>query len=284
MLQPQATFTSLAAAQAEDVRGLALGTLATLSPEFVIYARITYVTNNTDNNTGKCRIATNGVTYIVGNKQGQVSVSGGVNNHASLSNLNWVDSGHIGDINTVAGFNASGIAYLVDVSTLVGPQGAQGAQGYQGATGAQGTQGYQGAEGIGTQGAQGATGAQGAQGATGSQGATGNTLPAPRVQSVANASTFTPDINSYDCLDITAVAQAFTVADPSGTPVNFQKLIIRIKDDASARAITWGSAYVAGGVAKPTTTVASKILNLGFIYNAANSLNKWQLVASAQEA
>lgn len=105
-----------------------------------------------------------------------------------------------------------------------------------------------------------------------------------RVQSVSDAATVTPNADSDDCVDITAIAQAFTIANPSGTPTNFQKLIIRIKDNGTARAISFGTAYVAGGVSLPTTTVISKILTLGFIYNSANSLNKWQLVASAQEA
>lgn len=105
-----------------------------------------------------------------------------------------------------------------------------------------------------------------------------------RVQSVSDAATITPNADSDDCVDITAIAQAFTIANPSGTPTNFQKLIIRIKDNGTARAITFGSGYVAGGTSLPTTTILSKILNLGFIYNTANSLNKWQLVASSQEA
>lgn len=105
-----------------------------------------------------------------------------------------------------------------------------------------------------------------------------------RVQSVSNAATITPNADSDDCVDITAIAQAFTIANPSGSPTNFQPLIIRIKDNGTARAITMGASYVAGGVALPTTTVLSKILNLGFQYNTANSLNKWQLIASSQEA
>lgn len=105
-----------------------------------------------------------------------------------------------------------------------------------------------------------------------------------RVQSVSDAATITPNADTNDCVDITAIAQAFTIANASGTPTNFQKLIIRIKDNGTARAITWGSDYVAGGVALPSTTVISKILTIGFFYNTANSLNKWQCVASAQEA
>lgn len=118
---------------------------------------------------------------------------------------------------------------------------------------------------------------------TGTQTLTNKRITA-RVQSVSDAATVTPNADSDDCVDITAIAQAFTIANPSGTPTNFQKLTIRIKDNATARAITWGSGYAAGGVSLPSTTVLSKILNLGFIYNTANSLNKWQLVASAQEA
>lgn len=106
----------------------------------------------------------------------------------------------------------------------------------------------------------------------------------PRIQSVTDAATVTPNADNDDMVDITAIAQAFTIANPSGTPVNGQKLIIRIKDNGTARAISFGTGYVANGVSLPTTTVLSKILVLGFIYNTANSLNKWSLVASAQEA
>ncbi len=76
MLQPQVAYTSLAAAQAEDPRGLVLGSLASLATELVFHARITYVTAAGDANTGKCRIATNGVTYLAGGRASQVSISG----------------------------------------------------------------------------------------------------------------------------------------------------------------------------------------------------------------
>jgi hypothetical protein len=72
MLQPQAQYSSLAAALAEPVAGLNLGDLATTAPEFVFYARITYVLSAGDANTGKCRIATGGVTYISGSRVSQV--------------------------------------------------------------------------------------------------------------------------------------------------------------------------------------------------------------------
>ena len=106
----------------------------------------------------------------------------------------------------------------------------------------------------------------------------------PRVQSVTSSATVTPNADTNDCVDITAQAAGLTIANPTGTPVNFQKLVIRIRDNGTARSIAFGTDYVAGGVALPTTTVVNKILNLGFQYNTANSLNKWQLIALAQEA
>ncbi len=105
------------------------------------------------------------------------------------------------------------------------------------------------------------------------------------ITAIADSATPTPTGGSLrNVFDVTALAQAANFAAPSGTPANWNKLIIRIKDNGTARSLAWNSVYVAGGVSLPTTTVLSKILVLGFIYNTANSLNKWQCVASAQEA
>ena len=105
-----------------------------------------------------------------------------------------------------------------------------------------------------------------------------------RTQWVTNAATVTPNMDADDCVSVTALAQACQFLNPTGTAVNGDTLIITVKDNATARALTWDTAYVAGGVALPTTTVLSKILTVGFRYNSANSLNKWQCVAVASEA
>ena len=85
----------------------------------------------------------------------------------------------------------------------------------------------------------------------------------------------TPDINSdnYDAVTITALAVAITDVNVTGTPTNFQHLTFRIKDNATARAIAWGSDFEAGGVALPTTTTLSKTLLVGFIWDSVDS--KW---------
>ena len=93
----------------------------------------------------------------------------------------------------------------------------------------------------------------------------------------------TPDIDSddYDAVTITAQAAAITDVNVTGTPTNFQRLIFRIKDNATARAITWGDDFEDAGVALPTTTVVSKLLTVGFIYNTVTS--KWGCVAVGNE-
>lgn len=101
---------------------------------------------------------------------------------------------------------------------------------------------------------------------------------------VNNSTTPTPDIDTTDLFTLTALSVAPTFGAPTGTPVNGQKLLIRIKDNGTARALNWDAAYVAGGASLPTTTVINKTMHLGFIYNTDNSLNKWMLIAKAEEA
>ena len=105
-----------------------------------------------------------------------------------------------------------------------------------------------------------------------------------RITSITSSGTPTINTDNCDCVTITALAEAITsmTTNLSGTPSNFDSLVIRIKDNGTARAITWGTGFEAKGVALPTTTVLSKVLTVGFIYDTVTS--KWWCVASAQEA
>jgi hypothetical protein len=61
--------------------------------------------------------------------------------------------------------------------------------------------------------------------------------------------------------------------------------VLRFKDDGTARALTWtttSGAYRAIGVTLPTTTVLSKVLYVGCIWNAQDSF--WDVIALAQQA
>jgi hypothetical protein len=105
----------------------------------------------------------------------------------------------------------------------------------------------------------------------------------PRVGTTASSATPTINTDNVDAYSITALAADITsmTTNLSGTPTDFQKLTIRIKDDGTARAIAWGASFEAKGVALPTTTVVSKVMTCGFIYDTVTS--KWGLVALAQE-
>lgn len=100
----------------------------------------------------------------------------------------------------------------------------------------------------------------------------------PRQTAVASTATLTPNIDNYNLYDITAQAAALTIANPTGTPSNGDVLIIRVKDNATPRAITYGNAYEnISGLDSITTTVASKTSVIGAVWNAATS--KWQIVS-----
>lgn len=105
-----------------------------------------------------------------------------------------------------------------------------------------------------------------------------------RVTSETSSATPTINIGRSDMHSITALAAAVTsmTTNLTGTATDGQKLVVRFKDNGTARAITWGASFEAKGVALPTTTVISKVLTVGFIYDSATS--KWGCVASAQEA
>ena len=106
----------------------------------------------------------------------------------------------------------------------------------------------------------------------------------PRVSSETSSATPTINTDNVDAHSITALAATITsfTTNLSGTPTNFQKLLIRIKDNGTARGITWGTSFEAKGVALPTTTTISKVLTVGFIYDSVTS--KWGCVASVNEA
>lgn len=103
----------------------------------------------------------------------------------------------------------------------------------------------------------------------------------PSIQSVSSAATVTPTF-SDDQVNITAQAAGLTLANPTGTAVDGWGIAIRIKDNGTARSLSFGTQYRALGVALPTTTVISKTLYLGMAFNNADT--KWDVVAVAQEA
>ena len=104
----------------------------------------------------------------------------------------------------------------------------------------------------------------------------------PRVSSTSSASSVTPTIASYDIYAFTALAATLTINAPTGTPVDGDKLTFRILDNGTAQTLTWNATYTAIGVTLPTTTVASKTMYVGCVYNAFNT--RWDVVAISIQA
>lgn len=108
----------------------------------------------------------------------------------------------------------------------------------------------------------------------------------PRVTTPgATSGSFTADGDSTDVYDCFGLTGAITFNAPSGTPVNGQRLMIRVEDNGSARGITWtttSGAFRAVGVTLPTTTTASKVTYVGCVYNTNDTF--WDVIAVVTQA
>lgn len=102
-----------------------------------------------------------------------------------------------------------------------------------------------------------------------------------RVVTTADDSTAVIDVDVTDQYQLTAMANATTIST-TGTPTAGQILRIRLKDNGTARALTWDAVFRVVGVTLPTTTVISKTVYIGCIYNLTDT--KWDAVAVSQEA
>lgn len=102
-----------------------------------------------------------------------------------------------------------------------------------------------------------------------------------KTQTVASSATITPTA-SEDVLAVTALATNVTIANPTGTWVNGQGYVVRLKDNGTARTINFDTKFRAVGVTLPTTTIANKLMYIGFIYHSTD--DKFDVVSLAKEA
>lgn len=106
-------------------------------------------------------------------------------------------------------------------------------------------------------------------------------INAPVVQSVTSASTVTPNFGE-DLVKITAQAAALTIDNPAGSAIPAWGFVIRIMDNGTARAISYGTQYRAIGVTLPATTVVGKTLYIAGVWNTEDT--KLDVLAVGQEA
>jgi hypothetical protein len=104
----------------------------------------------------------------------------------------------------------------------------------------------------------------------------------PRVTTITSNATLSPSADNDDVYAVSALAAAITtISAPTGTPVDGQKLIIRVISDSSIRAISgWNAIYrFSTALPAPSTTAASSTHTWGFMYNA--TAIKWDCLAQA---
>lgn len=121
------------------------------------------------------------------------------------------------------------------------------------------------------------TSLKGADGATGPAGSP----PAPSIQTLTSASTITP-VATNDLVSVSALAVNATIANPTGTAAAGQGFVITIKDDGTARTLTWGSNYVGMDGAPVATTTAGKLVDIPVRYSAI--LSKWLVYKPSVQA
>ena len=85
------------------------------------------------------------------------------------------------------------------------------------------------------------------------------------------------DLDVAHNFDITALASAITIASPikTGSALNREEIILRIKDNSTARALTWNTIFRGVGVDLPTTTVVGKEMYAQIMYNDTDI--KWDV-------
>lgn len=101
------------------------------------------------------------------------------------------------------------------------------------------------------------------------------------IQTITSASTITP-VATNDLVSVSALAVNTTIANPSGTAAAGQGFVITIKDDGTARTLTWGSNYVGMDGAPVATTTAGKLVDIPVRYSAI--LSKWLVYKPSVQA
>jgi hypothetical protein len=94
----------------------------------------------------------------------------------------------------------------------------------------------------------------------------------PRV--TTSTSTVTPNADTDDQYNATALGATVTIAAPTGTPTNGQRLTLRLAS-AAGTAITWNAIYEGRGIVLPSSMTS--FTYIGCIYNSTDS--KWDVTA-----
>lgn len=110
-----------------------------------------------------------------------------------------------------------------------------------------------------------------------------NVTPAKLASGITltNAATMTLDATSRINI-VAALNTNVTFNTPTNASYDGQSLLVRIKDNGTARTIAWSAGFRAVGVTLPTTTVISKMLYVGVIYNQTDGV--FDVISVARQA
>lgn len=100
----------------------------------------------------------------------------------------------------------------------------------------------------------------------------------PRTNTLASSASITINSDTTDTFTTTALAAGTTFNAPSGTPVNGQRLLIRIKDNGGSQTLAFNAIFRASSdLALPTATTAGKTQYNLFVFNSTDT--KWDFLA-----
>lgn len=115
----------------------------------------------------------------------------------------------------------------------------------------------------------------------------------PRVQTETSVtSPLSWNSDQYETYIITAQSTSFTISADSGSPIDGQKMLFRIKDNGTSRTITFtggvskgfrpvGTTFSVTGSDYTYSTTISKNTYFGCVYNSLDS--RWDIIAVSQE-
>ena len=98
--------------------------------------------------------------------------------------------------------------------------------------------------------------------------------------------TITPNADTSDQYNLIGLNGTVTIAAPSGTFIDGQRLTLRIKDNGSSQTLNWttgsSNSYRTIGTILPTATSAGKVSYVGCVFNSQDSY--WDVVAVSTQA
>lgn len=103
----------------------------------------------------------------------------------------------------------------------------------------------------------------------------------PNTYTTGSAGSISLNSDTYDTAQFTAQTTGLTISSLTGSPVNGQKFVFRIKGNSNY-SITFGSQFREIGVNVPNTLIPNKNLYVGTVYNSSE--NKWDILAVNIEA